>query len=240
MLYLPTTLHALPPHLPPRRWSSISLSHAHCPHTPPHSSNLDTLSGCKAWAYPFPQEGSEDFHGPTLNFCSVYWTNPLFVNIKAWCYRVTFHNPPLPSPSKDHDASPLLPSSWSCSGVRQLSVLAALLVVNPDSNTTRVVGSGKRKAGQGRSGKPVSLSRRDGIFYLLSVLRQLSVLATLLVVNPDPNTTGVVGVGKRKVGQGRSGKPVSLSRCGGIFYSLLVLRVAVGQIAWVSGYRIAR
>ncbi|KAH9051502.1 hypothetical protein EDB87DRAFT_1582476 [Lactarius vividus] len=117
-------------------------------------------------AYPFPQEGSEDFRGPALNFCSIYWTNPLFVDVKAWCYRATFHNPPPLSPSEDHDASPLLPSLQSC-------ILATLLVVNPDPNATGVVGAGKRKAGQGRSGKPVSLSRRGGIFYSLSVLRTI-------------------------------------------------------------------
>ncbi|KAH9064435.1 hypothetical protein EDB87DRAFT_1574944 [Lactarius vividus] len=99
-------------------------------------------------------------------FRSVYWTNPLFVGVKAWCYGATFRNPPPPSPSEDHDASPLLPPSRSC-------ILAALLVVNPDPDATGVVGAGKRKAGQGRSDKPVSLSRRDGIFYSLSVLRTI-------------------------------------------------------------------
>ncbi|KAH9052560.1 hypothetical protein EDB87DRAFT_1581703 [Lactarius vividus] len=192
-----------------------------------------------ARAYPFPQEGSEDFHGPTLNFRSVYWTNPLFVDIKSPPPSLTghsrlgamerhsitllCHHPPrtmMPPRSYRHHRV----------AVGQPSVLTALLVVNPDSNATGVVGSGKRKVGQGRSGKPVSLSRHGGIFYSLLVSRQPSVLATLLVVNPDPDATGVVGMGKRKVGQGRSGKPVSLSRRGGIFYSLSVLRTIMPTV----------
>ncbi|KAH9000589.1 hypothetical protein EDB86DRAFT_3101281 [Lactarius hatsudake] len=108
-----TALHVLPPHLLPRRRPSISSSHAHCPHTPPHSSNLDALSGCEG-------------HTPSLKkdqkiskFRSVYWTNPLFVGVKS--PSLTGHSrlgaterrsvtPPPPSPSEDHYASPLLPS----------------------------------------------------------------------------------------------------------------------------------
>ncbi|KAH8978554.1 hypothetical protein EDB92DRAFT_556139 [Lactarius akahatsu] len=158
----------------------------------------------------------------------------------------------------------------------QLLVLAALLVVNPDPDATGVVGSGKRKAGQGRSGRPMFLSgyhiryRYRGYSHptylisrlddtercsvtpppspsedhhaspllpslrscsgvscvwmplapaqallglnslwlvLLPLAGQLLVLASLLVVNPDPDATGVVGSGKRKAGQGRSGRP---------------------------------
>ncbi|KAH8978558.1 hypothetical protein EDB92DRAFT_556512 [Lactarius akahatsu] len=46
---------------------------------------------------------------------------------------------------------------------------------------------------------------------LLPLAGQLLVLAALLVVNPDPDATGVVGSGKRKAGQGRSGRPMFLS-----------------------------
>ncbi|KAH8981088.1 hypothetical protein EDB86DRAFT_2835033 [Lactarius hatsudake] len=81
------------------RQSSISSSHTYCPHTPPHSSNLDALSGCKARA---SQEGSEDFRGPALYLvrtilCLSASSYQVIVTVldrpfKAWCYRAMFCN----------------------------------------------------------------------------------------------------------------------------------------------------
>ncbi|KAH8988193.1 hypothetical protein EDB92DRAFT_1817620 [Lactarius akahatsu] len=49
------------------------------------------------------------------------------------------------------------------------------------------------------------------LWLVLLTCRQLLVLASSLVVNPDPDATGVVGSGKWKGGQGRSGRLMFLS-----------------------------
>ncbi|KAH8982989.1 hypothetical protein EDB86DRAFT_3247161 [Lactarius hatsudake] len=93
--------------------------------------------------------------------------------------------PPPPSPSEDHHASPLLPSLRSCSGVSCVWMPLAPAQASLGLNSLWLV--------------------------LLPLVGQLLVLASLLVVNPDPDATGVVGSGKRKAGQGRSGRPMFLS-----------------------------
>ncbi|KAH9051245.1 hypothetical protein EDB87DRAFT_1582808 [Lactarius vividus] len=192
-------------------------------------------------------------------FRSVYWTNPLFVGVKAWCYGAMFRNPPLLLPSKDHDASPLLPSLWSCSGVSCVGMPLApahaslglnllwLVLLSLAGNCqysppywwstlipTPLGWSGRARGRRGRAGVAGLCSFQGVMGY--SIRCRYQVLAALLVVNPDPDATGVVGVGKRKAGQGRSGKPVSLSRRGGIFYSLSVLRTimptVVAELQW--------
>ncbi|KAH9064936.1 hypothetical protein EDB87DRAFT_1574677 [Lactarius vividus] len=109
---------------------AADIYYAHCPHTPPHLSNLDVLSGCEARAHLFLQEGSEDFDGPALGNFALFTGPTLCLSasscqvtatildrpFKAWCYGAMFCNPPPLLPFEDHDASLLLPSSWSCSG----------------------------------------------------------------------------------------------------------------------------
>ncbi|KAH9171243.1 hypothetical protein EDB89DRAFT_2243593 [Lactarius sanguifluus] len=125
--------------------------------------------------------------------------NPLFVGvkvIKSSSPSLTGHSrlgatercsvtPPPLSPSEDHYASPLLPSLRSCSGVSCVWMPLAPAQASLGLNSLWLV--------------------------LLPLAGQLLVLASLLVVNPDPDATGVVGAGKRKVGQGRSSRPMFLS-----------------------------
>ncbi|KAH8978563.1 hypothetical protein EDB92DRAFT_556878 [Lactarius akahatsu] len=161
------------PIFPLRRRSSIFSSHTHLPHTPSHSSNLDVLSGCEARA---SQESSEDFRGPALVLLS---------HSRLGATERCSVTPPPPSPSEDHYASPLLPSLRSCSGMSCVWMPLAPAQASLGLNSLWLV--------------------------LLPLAGQLLVLAALLVVNPDPDATGVVGSGKRKAGQGRSGRPMFLS-----------------------------
>ncbi|KAH9052848.1 hypothetical protein EDB87DRAFT_1581373 [Lactarius vividus] len=139
MLYLPT--------FPP----GDSLQSLQAMHTvPTHHPTRATLMCClvaKPEHTSSSKKAQKIFVVHIGKFRSIYWTNPLFVGIKA------------------------IQGLVLRSDVLQPSVLAALLVVNPDPDTTGVVRAGKRKAGQGRSGRPMFLSGRDGIFYSLSVSR---------------------------------------------------------------------
>ncbi|KAH9171247.1 hypothetical protein EDB89DRAFT_1136494 [Lactarius sanguifluus] len=84
---------------------------------------------------------------------------------------------PPPSPSEDHYASPLLPSLRSCSGVSCVWMPLAPAQASLGLNSLWLV--------------------------LLPLAGQLLVLAALLVVNPDPDATGVVGAGKEEGGAGQ-------------------------------------
>ncbi|KAH9048775.1 hypothetical protein EDB84DRAFT_1434058 [Lactarius hengduanensis] len=100
--------------------------------------------------------------------------------------------PPPPSPSEDHYASPLLPLLRSCSGVSCVGMPLVPAQTSLGLNSLWLVllplagnfGSRKRKAGQGGSGRPMSLAGREGIFHSLSVLRILPDLSQVTPIQP--------------------------------------------------------
>ncbi|KAH9000583.1 hypothetical protein EDB86DRAFT_520813 [Lactarius hatsudake] len=104
-----------------KRQSSVFSSHAHYPHTPPHSSNLDALSGCEGGSVCCPSPSTLFRFGRRSTVARAYKkalkSPSLTGHSRLGATERRSVTPPPPSPSEDHYASPLLPSLRSCSGV---------------------------------------------------------------------------------------------------------------------------